>query len=81
VGTTSVASGPHPADRANFRLNLDIARPPSLNEGVPEIKIGKGTRCSTIELHQPRPVIGFEPIPAAYQVKYPHLRTRHGQEP
>lgn len=44
---------------------------PSLNEAVPEIKIGKGTRCSTIELHRPRPVIGFEPIPAAYQAKYP----------
>ena len=59
------------ADRANFTLNLDIAKPPSLNEAVPEIKIGKGTRCSTIELHRPRPVIGFEPIPAAYQAKYP----------
>ena len=42
-----------------------------LNEAVPEIKIGKGTRCSTIELHRPRPMIGFEPISAALQAKYP----------
>jgi hypothetical protein len=61
----SVASGPRPADRANFTLNLDIAKPPFLKEAVPEIKIGKGTSCSTIELHRPGPMIGFEPISAA----------------
>ena len=36
---------------------------------VPEIKIGKGTRRSAIELRQPKPTIGFEPIPAAYKAK------------
>jgi len=42
-----------------------MAKPPSVVVAVPEIKIGKGTRCSAIELRQPKPTIGFEPIPAA----------------
>jgi hypothetical protein len=46
-------------------LNLDMAKLPLLDVAVPEIKIGKGTRCSAIELRQPKPTIGLEPIPAA----------------
>jgi hypothetical protein len=38
----SVASGPRPADRVNFTLNLDIAKPPFLKEAVPEIKDRQG---------------------------------------
>ena len=68
--------GPRPARgqpcvprSADVALNLDVAKLPLLDVAVPEIKIGKGTRRSAIELRQPKPTIGFEPIPAAYKAK------------
>jgi hypothetical protein len=63
--------GQRPAspERADVTLNLDMAKLPPLDVAVPEIKIGKGTRCSTVELRQPEPTIGFEPIHAAYKAK------------
>ncbi len=70
-GTASVASGPRPTGRADITLNLDSRSLPPLAVAVPEIKIGKGTRCSAVELRRPKPTIGFEPIPAAYQAKDP----------